>query len=422
LSTSRPDLLIVGAGLSGLSCAVHARSLGLAPLVLEAAARPGGRAVSDRLDGFVIDRGFQVLLDSYPEVQRLGLDRRLSLRPYRSGALVRFAGRFHRTGDPWRRPLDALAAALSPVGTLRDKLAVAAWRRAAVDAGPEAAAGLPETTARERLRALGIGDSLVDRFFRPFFGGVFLDLELGTSSRMLDFLFPLFATGSACVPAGGMADLPAALVSRLPEGSVRVRAAVELVHPSGVDLIGGEHLEAGAVVVAAPAGAARRLLGDCVPERTWNGACCLTFAADHDPLGEPVLALDGDGVGPVTNFTVPSTVSPSLAPPGAHLLCAAIVGSPSSPDRALEEAVRGQLRGWFGPVVRGWRTLRIQRIPHALPTQPPGSLTPWRRPVEVRPGLFACGDWVDNASIDGALASGRRAAEAAAAHLGRCPA
>ena len=419
MSESSHDLIVVGAGLSGLSCALHAARAGLRPLVLDAADRPGGRVATDEVEGFLLDRGFQVLLDSYPEVRALELDRRLSLRPYEPGALVAAGGgRLRRMADPWRRPLQALGSFFTDCGTWSDKLAIAAWHSRALHEDPQAFAARPEVTTRERLREIGLGGGLVDAFFRPFFGGIFLDLELTTSSRMLDFLFPLFARGSATLPRGGMAALPRALSSALPAGSLRLGTPVQSVSAGSVRLENGEQLTAGAVVVAADAAAAARLLPGVVPERPWNGCCCLYFAAERDPVGEPVLVLDGVGTGPVTNLSVPSTVNPDYAPAGASLISAAVVGIPGLADEDLEAAARAQVRAWFGSQVDDWRLLRIDRIPRALPVQATGSLSPWRRDVELADGLFACGDWLDNASIDGALASGRRAAAGVVRRLG----
>jgi hypothetical protein len=110
---------------------------------------------------------------------------------------------------------------------------------------------------------------------------------------------------------------------------------------------------------------------------------------------------------------VPSVVAPTYAPAGSALVSAAVVSRPGLPGGAeLEGAVLGQLADWFGSSVVGWRHLATYHIPHARPAQPPGALDPPQRPVRVRPGLYVCGDHRDNASIDGALASGRRAADA----------
>jgi phytoene dehydrogenase-like protein len=251
---------------------------------------------------------------------------------------------------------------------------------------------------------------MVERFFRPFLGGIFLDPTLTTSSRMFRFVFRMFSQGDACLPAAGMQAIPNQLAAGLPPESVRLGAQAEKVTPGAVTLAGGEELRAKAVVVATDAPTASKLLGGDVATEA-QGVTCLYFAVDRTPVSDPVLVLDGDGRGPVNNLCVPTAVSPAYGPPGAHLVSASVLGVPADAEK-LESEVREQLVGWFGPDVRGWRHLRTYRIPYALPRQFPPALVEPRRPVRRDPGLYVCGDHRDNASINGAMESGRRAAEA----------
>jgi phytoene dehydrogenase-like protein len=122
--------------------------------------------------------------------------------------------------------------------------------------------------------------------------------------------------------------------------------------------------------------------------------------------------LDGEGRGPVNCVAVMSNVSRDYAPAGKHLVAASVVGIPADTDDDLDHRTRLQLAEWFGSDVLGWRLLRVYRLPHALPDQTAGRLDPWRRPVRLRPGLYVCGDHRDNGTIDGAMASGFRAAQA----------
>jgi phytoene dehydrogenase-like protein len=270
----------------------------------------------------------------------------------------------------------------------------------------------PETTTREALAADGFSDTIVDRFFRPLFGGVLLDRELGTSSRMFEFVYRTLAVGDVALPTRGMGAIPEQLAGGLPPGCVRLGRRVTAVGDGGVTLADGEKLPARAVVVATDGPTASQLLGGDLPAPGSVAASCLYFAADRAPVDEPVIVLDGDGEGPVNHLCVPSAVAPTYAPPGAALISAAVVdrpGLPRGPD--LEAAVLGQLADWFGSAVVAWRHLETYTIPHAQPAQPPGTLDPPQRPVRLRPGLYVCGDHRDNASIDGALASGRRTAD-----------
>jgi phytoene dehydrogenase-like protein len=210
-----------------------------------------------------------------------------------------------------------------------------------------------------------------------------------------------------------MGSLAWALVDRLPGESVRYGTRVEAVDEGEVTLTTGERVPARATVVAVEGPEAARLIG-APPPPPGRGVTCLYFAADRAPLREPILVLDGEGTGPVNNVCVPSAVAPEYAPKGKSLVSASVLGLPAVRDVDLDRAVRAQLARWFGPQVEAWRHLRTYRIAHALPDQRPECLDPVERAVRVRRWLFVCGDCRDTGSLQGALSSGRRAAEAVA--------
>ncbi|QJW93482.1 protoporphyrinogen/coproporphyrinogen oxidase [Frigoriglobus tundricola] len=410
-----PDVLIVGGGLAGLACGRELARRGVAFRILESADAVGGRVRTDLVDGFRLDRGFQIYLTAYPEGKRVLDLPALDLRPFTRGALVRFGGRFHRVADPRSEPLGAAAALLNPIGSPLDKLRLLGLYRAARREPPDAPTA--DRTTAAALAAAGVGPKLVERLFRPFLGGVFLERELETSARFFRFVFRTFAEGPGAVPALGMQAIPNQLAAALPVGSVRLGARVRAVRRDGVTLEDGEALGARAVVVATEGPAAARLLGAEVSDLGSNGTVTLYYAARVPPVTEPILVLDGEGRGPVNNVVVMSNAAREYAPPGRALVAASVVGVPPDAPDELDRRARAQLVEWFGPGAREWTLLRQYRIPHALPAQAVGRLDPWQRPVRLRAGLYVCGDHRDNASIDGALTSGRRAAEVVAADL-----
>lgn len=418
-----PHVIVVGAGLAGLSCARELAAAGCAVEILEAADRIGGRVATDRVDGFTLDRGFQVFLPAYPDARRALDYEGLSLRPFYAGSLVRSGGRFHRLADPFRHPLDALLSTFSPAGTLGDKLRVGRLRGRVARGPVENLFTRAETTTAEALSREGFSESFTEQFFRPFFAGVFLERELRTSSRMFEFTFRMFAEGDAALPAGGMAAIPEQLAAGLPQGSIRLSTPVASVETNGVALGSGKRLTADAVVVAAEQAAARRLLGDAFgggpSVEAGRATACLYYAAERAPLDEPILLLNGEGRGPVNNVCVPSAVAPAYAPRGASLVSASVVDAAAADlsDARLEELVREQLSDWFGPAVGGWRHLGTYRIARALPEQGTVTLCTPARTRTSRRNVYACGDHLDTASINGALRSGRVAAEAVIADL-----
>jgi phytoene dehydrogenase-like protein len=362
------------------------------------------------VDGFRLDRGFQVFLTSYPEAKAILDYEALDLKPFLPGALVRYGGRFHELTDPWRRPLSAMRSLFSPIGSIADKLRVASFRSRSLRGTIEDRFRDPETTSYQALQDAGFSPSMIERFFRPFLGGIFLDSELRTSSRMLNFVFRMFSLGKACLPAEGMEAIPRQLAAALPPDSIRLGARVVRVAPGVVTLSTGEELCAKFVVVAIEGRMAAELLGDTISS-AGQGTTCLYFTAPRPPIAQPLLVLNGDGRGPINNLCVPTVAVPSYGPGDESLVSVTVLGTGNDPDRLLAE-VLAQLGEWFGIVVQNWRHLRTYSIPYALPAQSPPALNMPERPVRWQSGIYVCGDHRDNASIQGAMVSGRRAAEA----------
>jgi len=405
------DVLIIGGGLAGLCCALRLHQSGLSFQVLEASDGVGGRVRTDKVEGFLFDRGFQVLLTAYPEARRVLDYDALNLRPFYSGALIRYTGRFHRFADPWRYPIDGIKGLFSPIGSVSDKLRVRKLRQQVLTGSLQDLYNRPETTTLQALRNTGFSENMIDCFFRPFIGGVFFDSNLGVSSRMFEFGFRMFSMGDTALPSKGMGAIPDQVAARLPAGTVRTRVRVESIQEDGVILESGEKIKAHAVVVATEGPEAAQLLGD--KEKTGSrSVTCLYFETNEPPVSEPLLILNGEGKGPINSLCSPSSVAPNYAPPGKSLVSVTIIGNPDQGDQQLETAVRAQLTEWFGRDAGGWRYLRTYRIPHALPLQVPPVSDPTLRPAQIRPGLFVCGEYHSVASIQWAMVSGRQAAEA----------
>ncbi|MGI5498875.1 NAD(P)/FAD-dependent oxidoreductase [Lentzea sp. CA-135723] len=398
-------IVVVGAGLAGLNAALELTAAGHEVTVLEAADEVGGRVRTDVEDGVRFDRGFQILLPAYPELERLKLDP-LPLRHFRPGVFVHEDGRHDLLADPRSGPSSWDGFLRQHVLSVRDVAAIARF------SGPDAFGPVrplliaPDRPTRDALRAAGLSGHAVEAVFAPFLAGVFLERELTTSSRFFHLVWRSFARGGAAVPALGMGELPKAMAERLPAGTVRLDTAVRAVSDTSVELEEGGRIAADAVVVATDGTTAARLLPGLAEPR-WNGVTTWYFRPPRSPLRDGCLVVDADG-GPVVNTAVMSEVARPYSP-HAPLVQASVLGE------ADELSVRRHLERLYGTDTGGWEVLRRYEIPRALPAM----TAPHRLKQSVRAGerRYVCGDHRDTSSIQGALHSGRRAAHAVLADL-----
>jgi protoporphyrinogen oxidase len=328
-------------------------------------------------EGFRLDRGFQVLLTRYPEVERLLDYGAADLKAFRSGAVIRLAdGRQTTLQNPLQAPLAAFSALASPIGSLPDKLRILQLVLQVRSQTSQQLLERPATDTLTFLRRYGWSEQIIDSFFRPFFGGVFLDRSLSTASNFFEFVFQQFVIGEAVVPARGIQQIPEQLAARLPVGSVRLNTLVEAVGGNFVRLGSGETLAANAVVVATDGEAAGQLLppsATAVPPLAWRLTTCTYFAADRSPgRGDGLLRLNAAPNCLAHNVSFPSDIAPEYAPQGRTLVSVSTHGEHGLDEVTLTTRLRDELTAWFGPEVAQWQHLRTYPIPYALPVYPAG--------------------------------------------------
>ncbi|WP_210586938.1 NAD(P)/FAD-dependent oxidoreductase [Streptomyces sp. GESEQ-35] len=433
------DVVIVGAGVAGLSAAHRLTSAGVTTAVLEAAPYLGGRMSTEKVDGFRLDRIGQLLSTSYPELGMTpGLDA-LVLRPFAPGVLLHSGGRRHRAGAPAndggaRGALHAVRALASaplptsvhprnqtavprprtgaPLGTAVDQARLAAALARLAGTPVERLLARPELPAGEALAARGVPARTIDGFLRPLLAALLCDPELTTSSRCADLALRAFASGRLCVPEGGAEVLPELLARALPPGTVHTGVRVTSVATTSVTTAEHGEFRCRAVLVATDARTAADLLpGLRVPD--FHPLTVIHHTTDEPPETGASLLLDADRSGPVAHTSVASEVDPSRAPAGRALISSTILG-PLPPD--ADTAVRIHLSRLYGTPTARWETLAVHHTPEAVPAmRPPHDL---RRPVRLLAGLYVCGDHRDTSTVQGALHSGHRASSAILTDLG----
>jgi phytoene dehydrogenase-like protein len=374
---------------------------------------------TDALEGFQIDRGFQVYLEAYPEGRRQLDLAALRFGWFEPGALVVDGGRLREVSDPWRRPLAAVKSLLSGTVGIVDGLRTARLRSGllkefrAGSLDPQLPVASGEQSTRDRLVVSGFSDAFIARFFAPFFGGVFLEHGLETSESIFGFTFAMFALGRAGLPDGGMGAIPTQLAATLPSGSLRLGARVESIAPGAVTLAGGERLSARSIMVATDAEVAARLLPGVTPApRAWKSTRMVAFAAPKSPLDRPILVVGTDPRGTIDNLSVPSDVAAHYAPPGAALVLVTVRPECTLSDVDAVLAVKLEATKLLGASVRPWEHLKTVHVPRSLPDETPAARRLRPAGPRVADGLFVAGDWCTSSSINGALVSGRLAAEA----------
>ncbi|MEL6534361.1 MAG: NAD(P)/FAD-dependent oxidoreductase [Bacteroidota bacterium] len=405
------DVLIIGAGISGLASALHLERAGKRVLMLEASDRPGGRIKTDVVDGYRLDHGFQVLLTEYPEAKEQLNYNDLDLQTFRPGALVLHPKGKSLVADPFREPAKLFKSLFAPVGNFQDKLKLLRLRRDLREVPVDHLFRMPELKTWEYLRSKDFSESMLYRFFLPFLRGIYLEPNLSTSSRMFDFVFKMFSEGDTAVPRLGMEEIPKQMVMSLVRSEIKVKSKVVSVEGTTVRTAHGEVLSAKKVLVACEPNEFVNPFNPVAPDEM-HSTVNLYFTTNKSPESKPYLILNGSRQGIVNNVVVMSQVSDAYAPAGSHLISVSLVGQYDLDDESLAAKVRQELSTWYGEQVNDWQLLRTYRIDKALPNLKTVRNQAPSATFKMSEHLFATGDYMLNGSIHGALKAGRLAADA----------
>ena len=407
----KPTITIIGAGISGLTAGVYLHQKGYKIQILEASDRAGGRIKTDSIDGFRLDRGFQVLLTEYPETVALLDYKKLNLKRFLPGATVLYDEGQFEIADPFRRPSATFATLFAPVGSLKDKINTFFLKNKLVKIAVSDVFKQPEIDTILQLKKYGFSPKMIDRFYKPFFSGIFLENDLKTSSNMFDFVMKMFSEGDAAIPELGMEEIPKQLVAMLPSNSIQYNAKVSAIENNKIICENGATFETDKIIIATEA---IGLAGNYISKtkENFHQVTNVYFEAKKAPTKKAVVVLNAaTNKKWVNNLTVMSNVSNQYAPIGKVLISISYNGIPTIDDTTLAENMKTELKKWYGNQIDDWKMLKTYRIKYGLPNQEKVSNEVSNSEIKINENLFICGDHLLNGSINAAMKTGRMVAE-----------
>lgn len=402
-------IYIIGAGISGLVAAYELESAGFSPVIVEASESVGGRVKTDIENGFLLDRGFQVLLTAYPEAKRYLDYEKLNLKMFDPGAMVFKPGDFFAIHDPLRNPMRLFGMAFSKVGTFKDKFKILGLTNSLKKKTEEEIFAEPSIPTIDFLRNYGFSETILDNFFKPFFKGIFLENGLQTSSRMFNFVFKMFSIGYAAIPEKGMQEIPNQLKSKLQKTVFHFNSPVEKVEGTRIIMKDGNILEADKIIIASrPDKVLPQLTGQV---KEYRKVINLYFSLEKSFIVFPMIGLVPDTNFLINNFVFMTDVSKSYSSTGKALLSVTVTQD-SKPDELLVKMVALELEALTGIKASYFEHIKTYEILDALPQVDDMQYSISPTNTKIQDNVYLAGDYLLNGSINAAMTAGRKAAEA----------
>jgi phytoene dehydrogenase-like protein len=400
--------VIIGGGVSGLTCARYLNDRGMSFVILESSDAIGGRVRTDVVDGFRLDRGFQILPANYAEVRKILNYTSLDLKYLESGVLIKTGKGLTKIENPFRPKRSFLPLSFSSVFSGSDKAKIRKFARYISDIPDDRIFEMKDTPTIKFLKSYGWSTQITEQFFRPFFGSFFLENELSTSSNLFRFLFKQFYKGELAIPAEGMQAIPEQIAEGISKERIWLNTHVKGIESNRVFLENGQALTADRIVIATDARTATEFLDDGKTYE-YHTNTCTYFSAEYSPLkGQKFLTLNPDRKGLAHSLYVPTDIAPAYGIAGKALISVSTLGLEKIDERNHVNRIKRELYDWFGAQVNVWKHLRTYQLPEAQVKFTAGMQ---KQTLKLDENLYRCGDYLAYPSLNAAMQTGREVAE-----------
>ena len=401
------EIFIVGAGISGLIAAYELEQGGYMPTIIEKSDRVGGRVKTVNVNGYDLDLGFQVLLSAYPlAIKYLDMEA-LDLTKLQSGAMIYAESKSYTIGDPLRNWKHGIPTLMADIGSIADKLKILKLNRQLGSKSIDAIFSSDETTTEQYLVDFGFSSKIIDRFFKPFFAGIFLEPDLKTSSRMFEFVYKMFGEGYATIPRLGIGEISNQLKSKLKHTKFIFNSEVTEVTHDQIMLRSGDSLAHSGVIIAGKASSLVPNLSHL--EVRWKECVCLYFRVDQTNIPHKTIALITDTESYANNLYAYKDIKS-----GDTILSVTTLKHGQLSDQALISTITSEVKNYTGATQVDY--IHHFLIKEALPDIQDLKMSTKSSTIQPIANVFIAGDYLYNGSLNAAMESGRSAAQGLIQH------
>ncbi|WP_165366210.1 FAD-dependent oxidoreductase [Brumimicrobium glaciale] len=399
---------IIGAGLTGLIAAKALSSKGVEVSVFEKLSQPGGRMRTENIDGWKLDVGFQVLLTAYPYLKKHVEFSKLNTFTVEAAATIFRDGKTTAVGDPFRTKNILFKTMFSDIGSIKDKWLIFQLKRYVDKRSIDYIFDERNRTTIEFLQEFGFSQQIIDRFFKPFFGGIFLENQLTTSSRMFLFVFKMFSKGNAVIPKAGISAVARLLEAKSINAKFNYNCEITKVDQETIHFKNGEKQSFDYVINTIPNYGKRKDLDQ------WQN--CYNLYFEHSApaiIKQARIGLNANENRLINNIFYPSVHQSPQDKKGKSLISVTVLNSNGLKEIQIIEKVIQELRADFN--IKDARLIKMYEIPYALPKLdgPVNTIS-----FDQSTKTFEVGDFLMNGSQNAACKIGEMVAERILEDLG----